>query len=79
MHKLSVIMDILRANQAPHGPDSRQMSLVIRIPDESKRKAATAVREQSIMALRQEGKSLRAIAAEVGCSASTVSRVVNKH
>jgi hypothetical protein len=79
MHKLSVIMDILRANQAPHGPDSRKMSLRIRIPDESKRKAATAVRDQSIMALRGEGKSLRAIAAEVGCSATTVGRVIKQH
>ncbi|WP_186244059.1 helix-turn-helix domain-containing protein [Mycobacterium simulans] len=79
MHKLSVIMDILRANQAPHGPDSRKMSLVIRIPDRAKRKAATAVREQSIMALRREGNSQKAIAAEVGCSTSTVSRVIKKH
>jgi hypothetical protein len=79
MHKLSVIMDILRANQAPHGPDSRHMSLSIRIPDESKSKVATAIRNQSIMALRQEGKSMRAIAAEVGCSASTVGKVIKQH
>ncbi|MCT7661013.1 helix-turn-helix domain-containing protein [Mycobacterium deserti] len=79
MHKLSVIMDILRANQAPHGPDSRKMSLTIPIPDAAKPKAAAAVREQSIMALRREGKSQKAIAAEVGCSTSTVSRVIKKH
>jgi hypothetical protein len=77
MHKLSVIMNILRANQAPHGTDSRHMSLSIRIPEGSKRKAATAVRDQSIMALRREGKSQRAIAAEVGCSPSTVGRVIS--
>jgi DNA-binding CsgD family transcriptional regulator len=78
MHKLAVIMDILRGNQAPHSTDSRHMSIVIRIPEGSQRKAAIAIREQSIMALRQEGKSNRAIADELGCSASTVSRVVKR-
>jgi len=79
MHKLSVITDILRDNQAPHGTDSRHMSLLIRIPDGLKKKTATAIRDQTVMALRQEGKSFRAIAAEVGCSPSTVSRVIKRH
>lgn len=79
MHKLSVIMDILRSNQAPHSVDSRNINLLIRIPEGLKRKAAMAVRDQSIMALRQEGKSMRAIALELGCSASTVGRVVKQY
>ncbi|WP_165612719.1 helix-turn-helix domain-containing protein [Mycobacterium kubicae] len=79
MHKLSVILDILRAHQAPHGADARHMNLLIQIPEGAKRRVARAVRDQSIMALSQEGKSQRAIAAEVGCSASTVRRVIKQH
>jgi hypothetical protein len=51
------------------------------VPDgpKLKIKGDSSSRDESIMALRQAGKSLRAIAAEVGCSASTVSRVIKKH
>lgn len=78
MHKLSVIMDILRANEAPPDPLARQVSVLIPVPDGAKLKikADSSSRDESIMVLRQAGKSLRAIAAEVGCSPSTVSRVI---
>lgn len=79
MHKLSVIMDILRANQAPHGDDSRRMNLKVRAPGTTKRNVVAAIRDQSIMALHQEGKSQKEIATQVGCSTSTVSRVIKKH
>jgi hypothetical protein len=82
MHKLSVIMDILRANQAPHGPESLIISVAIPVPAGSKgepeAKVARINRDESIMALRREGKSLRAIATEVGCSATTVGRVIKR-
>jgi Helix-turn-helix domain len=78
MHKLSAMMDILRANEAPHDPDARRSALHIPVPDSAKAKVAAAVRDKSILALRQEGKSFRTIAAEVGCSASTVGRVIKR-
>jgi AraC-like DNA-binding protein len=81
MHKLSVIMDILRANQTPHGPESRVIRVAVPVPAGSRRKATKAARvrrDEIIRHLRREGKSLKAIAAEVGCSASTVGRVVRK-
>ncbi len=83
MHKLSVIMDILRANQAPHGPESLIINVAIPAPagskGEAEAKLARINRDESIMALRREGKSLRAIATEVGCSATTVGRVIKQN
>lgn len=78
LHKLSVIMDILRQNQAPHTSDARRMEIRIRIPDEMRRNPSKAVRDKQILILHQEGKTQRAIATEVGCSPSTVGRVLNR-
>lgn len=78
MHKLSVIMDILRANTSPHGDEVRLSTIATRIPDELVGKAAKITRNEKMLALRREGKSLRAIAAEMGCSASTVGRVIRQ-
>ncbi|WP_199255243.1 helix-turn-helix domain-containing protein [Mycolicibacterium mengxianglii] len=82
MHKLSVIMDILRANRGTYGPESRQLKVSIPVPDGAKRNAkkrAKAARDKVIVALHQQGTSYRAIAAEVGCSTSTVGKVVRQH
>lgn len=81
MHKLSAILAILRANQGRCDPDARRIIVRLPIPDDVKDKAraATAVRDKSIIALHQDGRSYRAIAAEVGCSASTVGRVIKRH
>jgi DNA-binding CsgD family transcriptional regulator len=70
MHKLSAIMDILRANVGPHDPDARRISVKARI--------AGTEREELILSLREEGKTYKEIAAEVGCSASTVGGVVRR-
>ncbi|SEA87426.1 MULTISPECIES: helix-turn-helix domain-containing protein [unclassified Mycobacterium] len=82
MHKLSVILDILRENEAPFDPDARRIRIAIPAPPDlkikPKAKPDAAVRDQSIMALHRDGKSNRTIAAEVGCSASTVGRVIKK-
>ena len=81
MHKLSAVMDVLRANAAPHDMDARRINLHLPVPTDAKARARaeTAVRDKAIIALHGEGKSRRAIAAEVGCSASTVGRVIKKH
>lgn len=78
MHKLSVIMDILRANQIPQKADAQRMTIVLPIPDGIDSNTTIAVRDQSIMALRRDGLTYKAIAAEVGCSASTVGKVVRR-
>lgn len=92
MHTLSVIMDVLRANTVPTA-GARTTTLLVP-KDEvdayggfppnyftqgSDASKTAAVRDETIMMLHQEGKSRKAIAAEVGCSASTVGRVINKH
>lgn len=81
MHKLSAILDILRANEAPYDPNANRITVRLPAPEEAKAKARAevAVRDKTIVALRREGKSLRTIAAQVGCSASTVSRVISRH
>jgi DNA-binding NarL/FixJ family response regulator len=38
----------------------------------------TTKRDKKIMKLRAQGKSVRAIAAEVGCSVGTVHRIIRK-
>ena len=82
MHKLSVIMEILRANKSASTAVSHIKVLVPKdVADARNALAGTrarADRDDSILALHREGKSRKAIATEVGCSASTVSRVVNK-
>lgn len=81
MHKLSVIMEILRDNRETHGLEARRMSVSIPIPDGSKKKAqqrAAIARNKMIIALHRQGRSRKAIAAEVGCSRSTVGRVIKQ-
>lgn len=82
MHKLSVIMDILRANKGTYGREAQQISLMVPAEGVSKvsvkARIANKDRDESIMRLRREGKTFIAIAAEVGCSSSTVSRVVKR-
>jgi hypothetical protein len=83
MHKLSAIMEILRANtSASTAPSHVKVFIPKDVADAQNALAdarARAARDESILALHREGKSQRTIAAEVGCSASTVRRVIKQH
>jgi hypothetical protein len=80
LHKLSAIIDVLRANAVPQEMDARRILFHLPVPTDPKErlKAETAARDKKITALRREGKSYKSIADEVGCSASTVSRVIRR-
>jgi hypothetical protein len=92
MHKLSAIMHVLRTNTVPTTGARTTTFLVPKdevdayggLPGNyftqgSGSSKTTTVRDETIMMLHQEGKSRKAIAAEVGCSASTVGRVIKRH
>jgi hypothetical protein len=92
MFKLSAIMEILRTNTLPSDAVPQASILIPKDgvdayggfpadyfsqePESSPDDADS--RDRSILALRSEGKPLRTIAAEVGCSTSTVSRVIKR-
>ncbi|OBI88141.1 helix-turn-helix domain-containing protein [Mycobacterium asiaticum] len=80
MHKLSAILDVLRSKTAPHDMSVREIRFLLPVPEDAKDRvrAETAARNKAIISLRKGGKSLRAIAAEVGCSVSTVGRVIKQ-
>jgi hypothetical protein len=81
MHKLSAILEVLRSNTAPHDMSAREIQFFLPIPEDPQElaRAEIAARNQLIMSLRKSGNSFRAIAAEIGCSASTVGRVIKQH
>lgn len=82
MHKLSVLMDVLRKNKGSYDREAHRIEIAW--PEEHvnkrqlKSRIANKSRDETIRRMRTEGKTLAAIAAEVGCSPSTVARVLNR-
>lgn len=85
LHKLSAIMEILRANTKSSAelPTARVLIRKNDIQqsddDDPAKRDTNSARNKLIMALRHDGKTYSAIAAEVGCSASTVGKIVRQH
>jgi hypothetical protein len=85
LHKLSAIMEILRANtkSSANVPTARVLirknTVHKSVDNGTAKRDINFARDELVMALRRDGKTYRTIAAEAGCSASTVGTIIRRN